>query len=66
METKYPEIEVQLTGSDGNVFAVLGKVLKALRRGGVAESEIDAFFSEATSGDYDNALSTCMKWVEVN
>ena len=61
---KYPEIEVQLVGEDGNAFAILGRVIKAMRRGGVEQSEIDTFQQEATSGDYDNLLQTVMKWVD--
>lgn len=65
MDTKYPEIEVQLTGQDGNAFSIMGAVSKALRRAGKGD-EVNAFMEEAMSGDYDNLLRTCMKWVTVN
>jgi hypothetical protein len=65
METKYPEVEVQLTGNDGNAFAIMGAVSKALRRAGVEKSEIDEYVRESMSGDYDNLLRTAMKWVSV-
>ena len=64
-DTKYPDIEVQLSGEDGNAFAILGRVIKALRRGDVPADEIKQFQTEATSGDYDHLLQTCMKWVDV-
>lgn len=60
---KHPEIEVRLTGTDGNAFAVLGHVSKALRSSGVDQDEIDAFLEEATNGDYNHLLRTCMRWV---
>lgn len=63
---KYPHISVELSGSDGNVFAVLGNVQRALRRGGVSAEEVSAFVAEATSGDYHNALATAMRWVDVS
>jgi len=63
--TRYPDIKVELTGTDGNAYAILGKVTKALRRGGCAPSEIGEFQAEATSGDYDKLLQTCMSWVDV-
>ena len=66
MEIKYPDIEVQLTGQDGNSFAIVGAVSKALRRGGVSSGEIEEFQEEAMSGDYDNVLQTCMRWVHVS
>ncbi len=66
MEVKYPDIKVQLVGEDGNAFVVLGKVLRAMRRAGIDQDELDAFQKEATSGDYDHLLQTCMKWVTVD
>lgn len=62
---KYPEIAVQLTGNDGNAFAVLGSVTRAMQRAGIPKEERDAFVAEATSGDYDALLQTAMKWVTV-
>lgn len=66
MKVKYPHIKVQLVGEDGNAFAIIGKVLGALRRAGVLETECKAFQKEAMSGDYDHLLQTAMKWVEVS
>lgn len=63
--TKYPHIEVQLTGTDGNAFAVLGTVQKALRKHGVSEQEIVEFMDEAMSGDYDHLLQTVVRTVRV-
>ena len=62
----YPEIQVRLTGRDGNAFSVLGKVRKALKRSKVPPSELKAFFDEATDGDYDHLLQTCAKWVTIS
>lgn len=66
MEPKYPQIQVRLTGTDGNAFAIIGAVTKALRRAGVSQEEIKQFGEEAMAGDYDNVLQTCMKWVDVS
>lgn len=65
MQARYPEIEVQLVGTDGNAFAVLGNVRRALARGGVPKEEQDEFMAEAMSGDYDHLLATVFRWVEV-
>lgn len=65
MTPKYPEIEVRLVGNDGNAFAVLGNMMRALRKAGVSEAEVDEFLAEAQSSDYDHLLRTCMEWVEV-
>lgn len=63
--TKYPNITVQLTGQDGNAFFILGTIQKALRDAEVPNPEIDEFYREATSDDYDHLLRTCAEWVEV-
>ncbi len=65
MTVRFPEVSVQLTGEDGNAFAILGKVQKALRRGGASGEAIDEFMAEAKSGDYDHLLQTAMRWVAV-
>lgn len=65
MSVKYPDVQVQLVGDDGNAFFILGKVQRALRNAGVEQSEIDEFMKEAKSGDYDNLLRTCEDWVVV-
>ena len=62
---RYPSIQVQLTGRDGNVFAILGRVTEAMKRAGVPRAEMETFLAEARSGDYDHALQTCMRWVDV-
>jgi hypothetical protein len=63
---KYPDVTVELTGSDGNAFAIMGKVSKALRRAGIPQDELAAFTAECTSGDYDHLLQTCFAWVDVS
>lgn len=65
-EVKYPKIEVELIGQDGNAGAIVGRVVRALQRNGVGKEEIAAFREEAYSGDYDNLLRTCMEWVNVS
>lgn len=62
---KYPEIEVKLTGEDGNGFFIVGRTSQALRNGGVAREEVSDFIVQATSGDYDHLLQTVMEWVTV-
>ncbi len=65
-DTKYPEVTVELTGTDGNAFSILARVSNALKRAGVDKTERDAFYNEATAGDYDALLRTAMRWVNVN
>lgn len=62
---KYPNITVQLTGQNGNAFAIMGAVCQALRRAKVPKSEIDEYTSESMAGNYDELLRVAMKWVDV-
>lgn len=64
-KVRHPEIEVQLTGEDGNAFAIMGKVRKALQRGGVDKEEIDEYMKLAMSGDYNNLLNVSQQFVTV-
>ena len=60
-----PRPSVKLIGTDGNAFAVLGRVMRALREAGWSQEERDAFRMEATAGDYDHLLGTVMKHLDV-
>lgn len=64
MKPKY-DISVKLIGENGNAFNIIGKVRKEMKRNGVPNNEIDLFINEAMSGDYNNLLRTCMKYVNV-
>lgn len=37
----------------------------AMRRAGLSQEERVAFYTEATSGNYNRLLATCMEWFEV-
>jgi len=60
------DVAVQLSGNDGNAFAIMGSVKQALKRAGATPEEISQYVSDSMSGDYDNLLRTAMEWVEVN
>ena len=63
MELKFPGITVPLSGENGNAYAILGRVQKAMWRAKVPQEDIDAFLAEAESGDYDHLLQTVMRTV---
>lgn len=65
MTPKFEHIEVELTGTDGNSFAIMGKVKNALRKNKVSQADIEEYLEEAMSGDYDNLLVVTMKTVTV-
>ncbi len=69
MEPLKDEIErptLELLGTNGNAFAVLGKAIETLKRAGYSQERVDEFLEEAKSGDYDHLLGTCIKWFDVS
>ena len=67
MNTTYRGITVQLSDTDGNAFALVGTVKRALKDGGVPASEITEFCNEAMSaGSYDDLLRFLMETVYVS
>jgi hypothetical protein len=56
---------LKIIGEDGNAFNILGRALKAGRRAGWTDEQVKEFHGEATSGNYDHLLRTCMKYFEV-
>lgn len=66
-DVKFPEVEVQLTGEDGNVFSIVGRVTRAMRRAGVEPKAIDAYSNAIFAcGSYDEALRLTMQTVTVS
>lgn len=52
------KVKLDLTGIDGNAFAIMGAFQKAARRQGWPKDQIKEVLDEATSGDYDHLLAT--------
>ncbi len=48
---------------DGNAFAVLGAVKRALEQAGQGD-KVKEYVAKATTGDYDNLLTVSMEFVE--
>ena len=65
MATAKTNITVQLTGTDGNIFCVIGKVREALRRNGRSDliKEITDYITSSSS--YEEALCRVMEYVIV-
>ena len=53
-----------LVGVNGNAFAVMGYTARALKETGHKDL-VTQMQSEAMSGDYNNLLRVCMKYVDI-
>lgn len=58
------DAEVRIIGTDGNAFAIMGYVRRCILNSNRPELA-DDFMREATSGDYNQLLNTCMRCVTV-
>ena len=47
---------VNLIGTDGNAFSIIGRVKKALLKAGADEEYVKNYQMEALSGNYDHLL----------
>ena len=56
---------VKLIGEDGNAFAIMGTVAKALKKAGFSDEHIAEYYEESSSGDYANLIRVAMKYVNV-
>lgn len=54
-----------LVGVDGNAYAVMGYVSKAMRETGFSKDEIDRYHKAAMSGDYDNLLRVSVEQIDI-
>ena len=64
------ELTFEEFGRDGNVFAIMGTVTKAMKRQldlpqEEIEAIVDEYRKEAMSGDYHNALRVSMEYVDI-
>jgi hypothetical protein len=55
------KVKLDLVGTDGNAFAILGNFQHQARKEGWTKEEIDTVINEATAGDYDHLLATIIK-----
>ncbi|KUP04287.1 hypothetical protein Q75_15965 [Bacillus coahuilensis p1.1.43] len=55
----------QLTGEDGNIFFILGRVSRTLKENGKAEQAKEVSDRVMASRSYDEALQIIMEYVEV-
>jgi len=56
------DVIVNTYGVDGNALSIIGACRRAMKDAGVSKRARDVFFTEATSGDYENVLKTANTW----
>lgn len=56
---------VRLSETNGNAFAIMGKVIRALKKSGYSKEQICLYQEQSMDGDYSNLLRVAMEWVNV-
>jgi hypothetical protein len=65
VKIKHPRIRVQLSGEDGNAFAIITRCRARARKSGLPQAELDAFVAEClSSGSYDRLIQTALRWFD--
>ena len=62
---KQTGVEVQLSGGDGNIFAITGKVSKAMKRGGFTKEAKQMGQEVMAASSYTEALAVISDYVVV-
>lgn len=65
-EEDKPEVKLELTGPNGNAFAIMGQINRAWSRNRSVENyrEIAVeYLKRAQSGDYNNLLAVSMQYI---
>lgn len=58
--------KLKITGTDGNAFALIGKVRQAGKKAGFSQEKISEIQNKMMAGDYDNLLNTISDYFEVS
>ena len=61
-----PKPKLKLTGQDGNAFKILAAARMASKKAKWTNEKWRKFDDEATSGNYENLLRTCIKYFDVD
>ena len=56
---------VQLSGKDGNVFAIIGRVRESLNKAGLRDKAKEFTKLAMSQGSYDDVLCLCSEYCDV-
>lgn len=65
MKSKLDKPVVKLSGEDGNVFSIIARVSKALKKAGMKEEAAEFVAKTPTCDDYWAVVALAAKYVEI-
>lgn len=57
--------KLKLVGTDGNAFAIIGRLTECLRKNGYTTEQLKEIQKECMSSDYNNVIATACKYCDV-
>jgi hypothetical protein len=63
MSVKYPQVNVQLVGMDGNAFSIIGNVVRAMKKAKLYDEASEFSKAAFASESYDALLRLVMETV---
>jgi hypothetical protein len=64
-DNKQTGVEVQLSGQDGNIFSIVGRAQRAMKRAGFTKEAKEMAIEVTNSHSYSEALEVIADYVEV-
>jgi hypothetical protein len=58
------KVDCELVGQDGNAFAIMGRVQRAMKQAGYSQTALAEYSEASMSGDYNHLLRVAMDWTE--
>ena len=63
-ESRHTGVKVQLVGKDGNAYAIMGRVVEAMKKAGVPKDVQQLYQQECIKGNYDHLLCMTLSYVD--
>lgn len=57
-------MKYDLVGIDGNAFAIMGYVINAMKNEGYSKQDIEKYYTNATSSNYDHLLCVSVTMID--
>lgn len=57
-------MKYDLVGVDGNAFFIMGYVINAMKECKFSKSDVDAYYKDATSRDYNHLIYVSMEMID--
>lgn len=64
-EPMFPSVAIDVSGPDGNAYAIMGVISHVLRTVGYSKNEIDDVLKDMMSSNYEHLIEVASKYVTI-